>query len=147
MTVSTAISVLEVLERISQYPSGVISAAFGVFGRFSLGSLAETGVAMYSKEVSLRFTDIPRKWPVANRGLSGALENPRLTSGFCWGLGEERDSLLCALRSPPGVRGGVPGSFMTAKTLDDLSIAALTPGSIVASFGRIVVGICSSSYN
>lgn len=65
--------------------------------------------------------------------------------GF-WGRGEESiDSLLWTRRRVRGVRGAVGAGFICARTWEDLRKAALTVGSMVASLGRSVEGIWSSS--
>ena len=57
---------------------------------------------------------------------------------------EEMDCMLCAFRSERGAGGGGSGGLPLEMVCDDLSMAAFTPDSMLASFGRKVSGTCSS---
>ena len=83
----------------------------------------------------------PRVSAPAERGASS------LTKTFFGELSELIDWLLCDLRRLCGLdgKGMCCGAVFRDNVWDDLSMAALTDDSIVASLGRNVEGIWSSS--
>ena len=134
---STSIVVLDCPRSMLTYFSGAIVLPFF----FSFETLrGATGADLGSIAWRRASRDLPRECPVPK----GSCELPGRSycsnRGFC-GRGEEStDSLLWTRRSV-GVEGAVGAGFICAKTCDDLRNAALTEGSIVASFGRSVDGI------